>query len=53
MAYCDDCKYYKIQYAPYIRQRIATCSLKGGNCSKNLKEYYKKKKEGEKCLTKT
>lgn len=47
MAFCGNCKYYKVAFAPYIKQMIATCTYKGQHCSYYDREYYKKKK-GEK-----
>lgn len=54
MSMCDNCKYYKVEFAPYIKQRILTCTYKGQHCAKSYKQYTeKKKKEGKECLTKT
>lgn len=47
MSMCDNCKYHKIVFAPYIRQKISTCTYKSNHCALYYKDYYQKKKGEE------
>lgn len=33
---CNNCKYYKMEYAPYIHQRVMVCTLKGNKQCKRF-----------------